>query len=181
MNLSQCLDNHRPSKAPPVGYPSLSYIPSSQSQRKVAWMVTTLLEWLLGMVLLEAKVSDICILVLRCPGPCRLAVLGLTDQQLHQRVSEQRYVRAAHVFEMMVRVTRLSLLTLIWIYMYSHTNAEIHSMKGTVCGCAPNPGAQRMTLMTFTLAADAMTYCAGQWDIGRHKQELVIIILGTCR
>ena len=39
---------------------------------------------------------------LSCLLSCRLAVIGLTDQQLHQRVSEQRYMKAAHVFEMMV-------------------------------------------------------------------------------
>ena len=56
-------------------------------------------------------------------------MIGLTDQQLHQRVSEQRYVKAAHTFEMMVRPTLLTLLTLMcwlrkdrqWYIKHKHT------------------------------------------------------------
>ena len=35
---------------------------------------------------------------------CRLAVVGLTDQQLHQRVDQKSYQEAAHIYEMQVRL-----------------------------------------------------------------------------
>ena len=38
----------------------------------------------------------------------RLAVLGLTDQQLHQRTSHQSYAEAAHALEMQVSLKRTS-------------------------------------------------------------------------
>ena len=38
----------------------------------------------------------------------RLAVLGLTDQHLHQRTSHQSYAEAAHALEMQVSLKRTS-------------------------------------------------------------------------
>ena len=41
-------------------------------------------------------------------GGRRLAVLGLTDQLLHQRTSHQSYAEAAHALEMQVSLKRMS-------------------------------------------------------------------------